>query len=1211
MKQQAYKSTCSYCGVGCGIVVKKDTRGRLKVEGDPDHPVNRGMLCSKGMNLHYVVQDQSDRLLYPEMRWGRNHPLERVNWDTAMDRAAAVFKSIIQKHGPDSVAFYVSGQCLTEEYYLVNKLVKGFIGTNNLDTNSRLCMSSAVAAYTKTFGEDSVPVAYADIELADCFMIAGGNPAWCHPILFRRMEQHKEQNPQVKIIVVDPRKTQTCSIADLHLQIKPGTDVVLYNAIGRRLIETNHADQFFVNQHTEGFAHYRRMVMDTPLRKAAEICGIELEDIKKAAKYIGDAKAYLSMWTMGLNQSAVGVDKNTALINLNLLTGQVGKPGAGPFSLTGQPNAMGGREVGGLATMLAAHRSLQDPAQRQEVADFWGVPGISEKPGRTATEIFKGLADGSIKAVWIMCTNPMVSLPNLNEVEKGLKNARFVVVQDISRRADTLAYADLVLPAAAWLEKEGTMTNSERRISFLPKAIDAPGEALPDVEILLRFARKMGFHGFDYRQISEVYDEHCRLTKNTNLDISGLSHERLQREGTFQWPVPASDHPGTSRLFGDLRFFTKNNKAKFNLPQQMYNTSEKPSAEFPLILTTGRVRDQWHTMTKTGKVNRLLTHINAPFLEIHPQDASSRGLADGDTAMVKNDRGKVQVTVKCTEDIRPGLVFLPMHWGKILESPLGRCNNLTSDLMDPVSKEPDFKFSTVQVTQYVKPFQKILVIGAGAAAYRFIQSYCEKNHKDEIHVFSREPHAFYNRVLLPEYVSEHLKWEQLLKMRDGEVERLGVRLHLGVGVEKIDPLLKTITDSNGQIHGYDALIMATGSRPIVPREVPLSLPGVFTMRSRQDADRLKDYLEESGLPREDQHVAIVGGGLLGLELAAALRNINVKITLIQRAARLMERQLDTIGSRLLAEDVMERDIQIYFDNEVHTITSATSAPLSDRSLSEAEVRSPSGAEAGVVVNLKSGRTIQCSAIVYAIGTIPNIDLAKNAGIRCGKGVVVNDYLQTSDPHIFAMGEIAEFKGELYGITAAAEQQADVLANYLNGNLSSRYNGSVLMNILKFEDLHLCSVGDIYCPEDDWDYEQIVFTDLSRRYYKKCIVYKDRLVGAILIGDKAEFAEFKALIEDKIELSEKRQELLRGKNQGAPIQGKLVCSCNQVGEGNLSAAIQSGCKDFKTLCKSTGAGMGCGSCKPEVKALLDQVLNQTSHATEPTAHSGKRGSALAQ
>lgn len=1192
MKQQAYKSTCSYCGVGCGIVVKKDTRGRLTVEGDPDHPVNRGMLCSKGMNLHYVVQDQSDRLLYPEMRWSRNHPLERVNWDTALDRAAAVFKAIIQKHGPDSVAFYISGQCLTEEYYLANKLVKGFMGTNNIDTNSRLCMSSAVAGYSKTFGEDTVPISYADIELSDCFLIAGANPAWCHPILFRRLEQHKEQNPQAKIIVVDPRRTQTCSIADLHLQIKPGTDVVLFNAIGRRLIETNRADQFFINQHTEGFAHYRRMLMDLPLREAAEICGIKPEDIKKAARFIGDAKAFLSMWTMGLNQSAIGVDKNTALINISLLTGQIGKPGAGPFSLTGQPNAMGGREVGGLATMLAAHRSIQDATHRNEVAEFWGVPGLSDKPGRTATEIFKGLASGEIKAVWIMCTNPMVSLPNLNEVEKGLQNARFVVVQDISRRSDTLAYADLVLPAAGWLEKEGTMTNSERRISFLPKVIDAPGEALPDVEILLRFARKMGYHGFGYRHIDEVYAEHCRLTKNTNLDISGLSHERLQREGTFQWPVPTSDHPGTPRLFSDHRFFTKNQKARFNLPQQIHNTSIEPNADFPLILTTGRIRDQWHTMTRTGKVNRLLTHLNAPFLEIHPSDASSCGLKDGDTAVVKSQHGEVQISVKITDELRPGVVFMPMHWGKILQSPLGRCNNLTSDLVDPISKEPDFKFTSVQVSNFRKPFQKIVIVGAGAAAYRFVQSYREKNQTDEIHVFSQEPHAFYNRVLLPEYVSEHLEWKHLLKMQEGELERLGIRMHLAVGVAKIDPLLKTITDSTGQVHPYDMLILATGSRPIVPREVPLNLPGVFTMRSRMDADRLKMYLEESGLPRDEQHVAIVGGGLLGLELAAALRNINVKITLIQRSARLMERQLDNIGSRLLAEDVMERDIQIYFDNEVHTIA-------------------PDTQQAGVVVNLKSGRTIQCTAIVYAIGTLPNIDLAKNAGIRCGKGVVVNDYLQTSDTHVFAIGEIAEFQGELYGITAAAEQQADVLAHYFNGNLSSRYNGSVLMNILKFEDLHLCSVGNIYCPQDDWDYEEIVFSDLSRRYYKKCIVHRDRLVGAILIGDKTEFAEFKTLIEDRIELSEKRLELLRGKSQGGPVKGKLVCSCNQVGEENLKEAIQQGCEELKTLCKSTGAGMGCGSCKPEVKAILDQNLNQGHHASELTTHSDQRGRALAQ
>jgi ferredoxin-nitrate reductase len=1190
MKQQSYKSTCSYCGVGCGVVVNKDANGRLKVKGDPDHPVNQGMLCSKGMNLHYVAQDQSDRLLYPEMRWSRNHPLERVSWDTALDRAAATFKSIIEKHGPDSVAFYVSGQCLTEEYYLVNKLVKGFLGTNNLDTNSRLCMSSAVVGYTKAFGEDSVPSAYADIELSDCMLLAGANAAWCHPILFRRMEQHKEKNPQVKVIVIDPRKTQTCAIADLHLQIKPGTDVVLYNAIGRRLIESNKADQFFINQNTEGFANYRRMVMDTPLRKAAEICGVEVADIKLAAKYIGDAKAFLSFWTMGLNQSAIGVDKNVSLINLSILTGQVGKPGAGPFSLTGQPNAMGGREVGGLATMLAAHRSLADPHHRREVADFWGVPQISEKPGRSATEIFKGLADGDIKAVWIICTNPMVSLPNLNEVEKGLLQSRFVVVQDISRRSDTLAFADLVLPAAGWLEKEGVMTNSERRIAYLPKAIDAPGEALADVEILQRFAQKMGFDGFDYRSVSEIYDEHCRLTKGTNIDISGLSHERLQREGTFQWPVPSKDHPGTPRLFEDLQFYHRNHKARFNLPKNIYNVSEKPGTDFPLILTTGRIRDQWHTMTRTGKVNRLLTHIGAPYLEIHPKDAALRGLKEGDVASINNERGGVRACIKISEEIRPGVVFLPMHWGKILDSKLGRANNLSSDLVDPFSKEPDFKYACVQVAAYNKPFEKIVIVGAGAAAYRFIQSYREKNPHDELHVFSREPHAFYNRVLLPEYLSEHLEWEQLLKIQDRELAKLNIHLHLATGIESIDSQHKIIIDSKGQEHFYDRLILATGSGPIVPREAPLSLPGVFTMRSRLDADRLKVHLQESGLPREEQHVVIVGGGLLGLELAAALRMVDVKITLIQRAARLMERQLDVIGSRLLGEDVMERGIQIYYDNEVHTIL-------------------PNTQQAGVLVNLKSGKTLSCTAIVYAIGTIPSISLARDAGLRCGKGVVVDDYLQTSDPNIYAMGEIAEFKGELYGITAAAEQQADLLARYLNGDISSRYRGSVLMNILKFEDLHLCSVGNIYCPEDDPDYEQIVFMDLSQRYYKKCIVYQDRLVGAILIGDKTEFAEYKALIEDQIELGEKRMELLRGKNQGAPVLGKLVCSCNQVGEDNIAMAVQAGCHDFRQLCKQTGAGLGCGSCKPEVKKILDQTIETqgnnkiSSHAPELATHFG--------
>ncbi|MBQ4821067.1 nitrate reductase [Aquimarina sp. MMG016] len=1166
---KSYKTTCSYCGVGCGIIAKKDSKGTITVEGDPNHPVNRGMLCSKGMNLHHVVQDKSDRILYPEMRWSKGHQRQRVSWDQAFDRAAAVFNTIIKKYGPNSVGFYVSGQCLTEEYYLVNKLTKGFIGTNNIDTNSRLCMSSAVVGYKQALGEDSVPIAYEDIELADCFMIAGANPAWCHPILFRRIEAHKEKNPNTKIIVVDPRRTQSCDIADLHLQIIPGTDVILYNAIAKRLIDRKKIDKSFIAKHTDNFESLKESLKSTSITDAAKICGVTVAEIKKAASYIADAKGFITLWAMGLNQSSIGVNKNNALLNLSLLTGHIGKPGSGPFSLTGQPNAMGGREVGGMANLLAVHKDLSNDEHRREVANFWGGKEISPKPGLTATEMFDALESGKLKAVWIICTNPLVSLPNANKVEKALQNAKFVVVQDISHNSETTEYADLLLPAAGWAEKEGTMTNSERRITYLNKVIDPPGEALPDAEILWTFARKMGYRGFDYNDTEEVYKEHCRLTKGTSIDISGLSYDRLKEEGSFQWPVPENNHIGTPRLFEDKKFYTDTGNAKFVVPRFTKPTSELITEQHPFILTTGRVRDQWHTRTKTGKVNRLLTHIPHPFLEINQVDAYLRKLKDGDVAVVKSKRGKVQVKIKVSDTIGKGVVFLPMHWGKVLGNDYGRANNLTTSIVDPISKEPDFKFSAVQVSKFVKPKQKICIIGAGTAAYRFIQTYREYNQEDEIVVFSKEPYPFYNRVLLPEYVSEELKWEQLQKMREGSMESLNVTLSTSNPIVEIDREDQLIIDSKGEKHTYDVILMATGSRAFVPKEVPVHLPGRFTMRDRGDADKLKTYLDETGLPENEQHVTIVGGGLLGLELAAALRKKGVKITIVQRGNRLMERQLDIIASRLLAEDVQEKGIQIHFDNEVDTVFNQESGDL--------------------LVNLKSGKSFNCNAVVYSIGTIPNIDLAKKNELDCRRGILVNQYLQSSDPKIFAVGEIAEFEGSLYGITAAAEQQADIVAKYLLGDYSAIYKGSVFMNILKFEDLDLCSVGNIDIPKNDSSFEEVIFMDVRKRFYKKCIVKDDRLVGAILMGDKNEFADFKRLIEEKIELSDKREELLRSSQPDEPIIGKLICSCSQVGEGNLEKAIKSGCEDFSDLCTKTGAGLGCGSCKPEVKEVLNNML----------------------
>ncbi|WP_298882946.1 nitrate reductase [uncultured Polaribacter sp.] len=1167
MIKNEIKTTCSYCGVGCGIIVKKDINNKVFVEGDKDHPVNKGLLCSKGMNLHYVANDTSDRILYPEMRWSRSHPRERVSWDTALDRAANVFKSIIKKHGPDSVAFYVSGQSLTEEYYIANKLTKGFIGTNNIDTNSRLCMSSAVVGYKKTFGEDSVPISYEDIDLADCFLITGANPAWCHPILFRRIEKRKEENPNVKIIVIDPRKTDSANFADLHLQLKPGTDVVLYNAIGRRLYKKGLIDEDFIKKHTQGFDAYKEIIFGTTLKKASKICGVPENDIEKAAEMIGLSKGFISMWAMGLNQSVVGTDKNVSLLNLSLITGHVGKPGSGPFSLTGQPNAMGGREVGGMANLLAVHKDLNNEEHRREVAQFWGVDKISPNPGLTATELFDGLESGKVKAVWIASTNPLVSMPNSHQIEKAMAKSKFVVVQEISHKADTLEYADLVLPAAAWLEKEGTMTNSERRISYLPKEIEAPGEARPDVEIFCDFAQRMGFRGFDFNGAEEIYDEYASMTKGTNIDVSFLNYERLKNEGTFQWPVNELRSKGTPRLFQDKKFYTPSQKAIFNAPSTIENTSVNINDEFPLILTTGRIRDQWHTMTKTGKVSRLKTHYPKPVLEINPVDAYLKNIKDGDITEIKSRNGVVRVRAKVTDAIKEGVVFLPMHWGKVLKSNLNRANNLTNTHIDPVSKEPDFKFTAVSVAKYKKPKEKIIIAGAGAAAFRFLQNYRDYNQVDEIHVFSKETNLFYNRVLLPEYITEELSWEQLLKIKNAELSNLNINIHPETIIDKIDKDNKTVTDSKGKTHTFDKLILATGSRPFIPKDVQIDLPGRFTMRNKIDADSFKTYLDNTGLPPEEQHVVIVGGGLLGLELAAAMKHKNVKITIVQRASRLMERQLDKISSKLLSKDVQERGIQIYFDNEVSTV-------FDDEDTGE------------LTINLKSGKYINANAIVYAIGTRPNIEIAKNNGINCGRGVRVNQHLQSSHPDIFAIGEIAEFENKLFGITSAAEEQAGILANFIAGDISEAYKGSVLMNILKFNDLNLCSIGEISVPENDPSYEEVIFTDISKGYYKKCIVKDDLLIGAVLVGDKNEFAEFKTLIESKIEMSDKRDTLLRGSSNDTPMLGELVCSCSQVGSGNIEEAIASGCTNFTELCNKTGAGLGCGSCKTEVREILN-------------------------
>jgi len=1160
-QMEKYQSTCSYCGVGCGVNITKSKNNSITVSGNKTYPVNKGMLCSKGLGLGHVVNDTSDRLLFPTVRNTSTGTLERASWDTALDKVAKQFSDSISKYGPDSVGFYVSGQCLTEEYYIINKMAKAYIGTNNIDTNSRLCMSSAVVGYKMALGEDAVPISYNDIELADCFLITGANPAWCHPILFRRIEQHKAANPDVKIIVVDPRKTQTCYLADIHLQLKPGTDVYLNHAIAKCIIDNGYTDTDFIKKHVSGYDDLEALLAKSSLEELADACDVPVYLIEETAAYIGQSTGFISMWAMGLNQSSIGVNKNLSLLNLSLITGKIGKPGNGPFSLTGQPNAMGGREVGGMANLLPAHRDLANAEHRKEVADYWKVDDVPAAPGLTATQMVDALLDGKLKVIWIICTNPLVSLPNARRVEEALKKADMVIVQDISKNAATAELADIVLPAAGWAEKEGTMTNSDRRISYLPKVIDAPGEARPDIDILIDFGKRMGYANMNYAGAEDLFNEHKGLTAGTNIDISGLSYAHLKQKGSAQWPFVAGADKGAERLFTDFKFYTPDTKAHV-FASEVQNESEALSKDAPLILTTGRIRDQWHTMTRTGKLSKLNKHIAEAFLEIHPADAEKRSIRDGETVEIYNSRGSVKVKAEVTDNIKEGVVFLPMHWGKVFKSDLSRANNLTSDIVDPKSKEPDFKYASVEVKKITKTTETIAIVGAGAAAYQFVSEYRKYNTEDTIKVFSKEEFPFYNRILLPEYLTEEKSWEDIQKHSDSDIEKWGIELHRNSEIVKINKEHQSITNAKGEVFSYDKLILCTGSRPNVPRGVHIDFKSAFTIRSREDADKLKERL--AGRSK----ATIVGGGLLGLEIASSLLEFGIEVDIIHRNERLMNTQLDEISSEMLSDTIAEMDVNLYLKEEIES-TNAYSDEIN--------------------VVLKSGKSFTTQALIYAIGTKPNIELAQEAGLDVNRGVVIDERLCSSVNNIYAMGEIAEYKGNVYGITTAAEQQASVLAKNMSGDTTAFYTGSIPMNILKFPGIELASVGLTITPDDDI-YEEVSVLDKAHRYYKKCIIHNDRMVGTVLMGDRTEFGEYKGLIQSGMELFAKRKTLLRGGQAATPVKGKVVCSCNNVGEGNILDVVKTGITDLSMVCEKTNAGTGCGSCKPEVKLIIEQSLS---------------------
>lgn len=716
----AVRTVCSYCGVGCGISVASDpeTGAITKTSGDREHPTNRGRLCTKGAT-HLDLMHAPGRMTTAAMRPERGLAAEPVALDDAIQSAGRRVRAIIDEHGPDSLALYVSGQMSTEAQYLANKLVKGFVRGIHIESNSRLCMASAGAGYKQSLGADGPPGSYEDFDAADLFFVIGSNTADCHPILFLRMADRLKAG--ARLIVVDPRRTATAERADLFLQIAPGTDLALLNGLLHILVASGSIDEEFIAAHTEGWEAMPGFLADYPPARVAEITGLAEEDIRTAARWISEAGEWMTLWTMGLNQSTQGTWHTNAICNLHLATGAICRTGSGPFSLTGQPNAMGGREMGYMGPGLPGQRAVFSAADRALTEELWGLdPGaIRAEAGTGTIDMFRAMADGDIKAAWVICTNPVASVANRRTVIEGLEAAELVIVQDVFTDTATNAYADILLPATLWVESDGVMVSSDRTMTLVQRATEAPGDALPDWMLICRVAQAMGYDGFDYATSEAVFDEIRGFwNPQTGWDVRGVSYERL-RGGPVQWPAPPDDtddrHPirylndGVSQTLHvtddgatpRLAFPTATRRAQF-FARPHLGTHELPDDEYPWVLTTGRLQHQWHTMTKTGRVDKLMRLDPSPFLEVHPLDAAAHGIAEGDEIEVSSRRGRVVLPALVTERVRPGTCFAPFHWndehGEYLT-----VNAVTSDAVDPVSFQPAFKYAAVSLRRVGPP----------------------------------------------------------------------------------------------------------------------------------------------------------------------------------------------------------------------------------------------------------------------------------------------------------------------------------------------------------------------------------------------------------------------------------------------------------------------------------------------------------------------------
>ena len=662
------KSVCGYCGVGCGLEFSAE-----RLVGDISYPTNEGLLCAKGASELHTI-DTPSRLLRPKIK-NLSGDMVEIDWQLAID-------TVVQKLSaarPERIGLYLSGQMMTEDYYVANKLGKGFLGTNNVDTNSRTCMSSAVSAYKKVFGVDYVPVRMDDVQHCDLLLIVGANPAEAHVVFNNKIKKAKKSG--LKTIVIDPRTTESAKQADLHLPIRAGTDIDFLSLVAARMITDDRIDHTFLEAHVEGFEAYRKKIAKIPKKKLLKRCDITAEQFEAFMQLWYANENIISAWTMGLNQSVQGVDKNLALINLHLLSGKLNRPGNGPFSLTGQPNAMGGREVGGLSTMLAVHLDF-DPESIKKVGEFWQTDKIAPHPGLTAFEMIEAAEAEQLDVLIICHTDPVYHLPNRNRVEAAMRKIPFVVEINAYDDSETKPFAHLRLPAAPWGEKEGTQTNMDRTVTRQERLTRRSIDCRCDWEIFAMIGRKLGYpEAFDYHNAADVFDEFCqmtRLSREGHLDFYDLDPGTL-KNGAYVWGRD---------LFEGHRFHTQSGRANLFFVENT-RESESTSLEYPFLLLTGRIRDQWHSGTKTGFVDRLRMHKPLSYVEINTEDARALQIADGDAVRVATRRGSIVVPALVTDDIREKTLFIPVSERRI--------NYLTNDLLDPLSKEPDYNHSAASL----------------------------------------------------------------------------------------------------------------------------------------------------------------------------------------------------------------------------------------------------------------------------------------------------------------------------------------------------------------------------------------------------------------------------------------------------------------------------------------------------------------------------------